>query len=55
MTGLSVTVCAIAQQYSSTFVALRFHSRRKKFGALLKNVNISILFSFFLNCVSETA
>jgi hypothetical protein len=44
--------CVIAQQYSSaTFVSLRFHSRKEKFGALYENVTISI-FKLFLNFVS---
>jgi hypothetical protein len=35
------TACVIAQQYSSaTFVSLPFNSRKKKFVAHLKNVNI---------------
>jgi hypothetical protein len=40
----------IAQQYSpTTYVSLRFHLRKEKFEARLKNVIISILL-FFLNC-----
>jgi hypothetical protein len=38
----------IAQQYSSaTFVSLRFHSRKTKFGALFKNMFFSIF-----NCLN---
>jgi hypothetical protein len=34
--------CVIAQQYpSATFLSLHFHSRKKKFGACLKNVIVS--------------
>jgi hypothetical protein len=33
------TVCVIAQQYSSiTFISLRLHSRKEKYGAVYKNV-----------------
>jgi hypothetical protein len=41
------TTCAIDQQYSSvTFVKLRCHSRKVKFGAIFKNFNISIPLAF---------
>jgi hypothetical protein len=37
--------CVIAQQYSSaTFVSLRIHSRKEKFGARFKIVTILFLF-----------
>jgi hypothetical protein len=40
-------VCVIAQQYSSsTFVSLRFHSRKEMFGALFQNRYL--VFSFKL-------
>jgi hypothetical protein len=39
--------CVIAQQYSSaTFVSLRFHSRREKFGKIRKCYYIN--FTYFL-------
>ena len=42
------TVSVIAQQYSATFVSLRFHSRMEKFDANFKNVT-SFCLLFFLN------
>jgi len=37
----SAAACVIAQQYSSAyFVSLRFHTRKEKFSALLKNIII---------------
>jgi Na+(H+)/acetate symporter ActP len=43
------SVCVIAQQYTSaTFISLRFHSRKVKFGARFKNITISN-FYFFKN------
>jgi hypothetical protein len=39
--------CVIAQQYSSTsFVSLRFRSRREKFSARLRNIIIEIFYYF---------
>jgi hypothetical protein len=41
-----LAACVIAQQYSSaTFVSLCFHYRKGKFGDVLKNVIVSILFA----------
>jgi hypothetical protein len=43
----SSTPYVIAQQYSSaTFVSLRFHSLKQKFGSRFKNGIISTLFPF---------
>jgi hypothetical protein len=43
--------CVIAQQYfSATFVSLRFHSRKEKFTANLKNV-VLLVFPLFQNCI----
>jgi hypothetical protein len=40
--------CVIAQQYSSaTFVSLRSHPRREKFGSFLKNSTILIFINVF--------
>jgi hypothetical protein len=39
--------CVIAQHYSSgTYITLRYHCRKVKFGALFKDSNISIPLTF---------
>jgi hypothetical protein len=45
--------CIIAQQYSSAiFISMRFHSRKEKFDARLKNFIISICcFTLLKLCV----
>jgi hypothetical protein len=44
--------CVVAQQYSSaTFISLRFHSRKEKFGRLYKNVIFFSIFIFKFACL----
>jgi hypothetical protein len=47
--GRPVACVNVSQYSSSTFLSLRFHSRKEQFGVRLKNV-ISI-FLIFKNCV----
>jgi hypothetical protein len=49
--GDHLAACVIAQQYSpATFVSLRFHFRKEKFGARFKCVTMS----FFTRFTSST-